>query len=224
MQELVDRVSVNSHDLVLSVHELAHIRGAKLLELRKEVNVSIPVRAFSKLYQSTTQFIEASEVLASKKRALGLHGVITSQAKGFLDHFHQEKVSIIASLIENETWTQAEIPAEFQKLVDDVAARSFGLADPLVSPPETLSKEEATLDDGDGEQVTPFHSLDEFIQIPSSLASFRSFHFCEGWRRRSDATDANGGREACGLAKVYRCGEPKVLHCYLRPDVFEVPW
>jgi len=168
-------VSANSHDLVLSVHELAHIRCAKLLELRKEVNMAIPFREFSKLYQSTTQFIEASEALASKKRALGLHGVITSQAKGFLDHFHQEKVSIIASLIENETWAQAEIPLEFQKLVDNVAARSLGLVDPLISPPETPGKEEEMVaDDGDGEQVPCFPtSLSSVVYSHSRSSPFK---------------------------------------------------
>jgi len=43
-KELVDRVMVSSQELVFSVHELAHIRCAKLLEIRKEVNLSSPIR------------------------------------------------------------------------------------------------------------------------------------------------------------------------------------
>ena len=81
-----------------------------------------------------------------------MHGVNTTMAKAYLDHFHQDKVSIMASLIENETWGQTEIPVEFQRLVDQLAAKKLGLGDE--TPPDTPTRVDDAGDDGDLDQDT----------------------------------------------------------------------
>lgn len=37
-----------------------------------------------------------------------------------MDSFHQNRMSSVALLLENESWSQAEVPSEFQMIVDNL--------------------------------------------------------------------------------------------------------
>ncbi|KAJ1719997.1 hypothetical protein LPJ53_005311 [Coemansia erecta] len=114
--------------------DVAHVRCAKLLNHRSEQNARLSLVGFHSLYTSIWRFIEQYEALGGKM-CFGLRGTLTAQAKAFLSNFHNEKSRQIHILIENEQWVQAEVPIDFQNLVNQVidaayASGGHGATDP----------------------------------------------------------------------------------------------
>ncbi|KAJ1907338.1 hypothetical protein LPJ81_000820 [Coemansia sp. IMI 209127] len=99
--------------------DVAHVRCAKLLNHRSEQNARLGPAGFHSLYSSIWAFVAQYELLGGKM-CFGLRGTLTVQAKAFLGNFHVEKSRQIQILIENEQWVQAEVPIDFQNLVDQV--------------------------------------------------------------------------------------------------------
>ncbi|KAJ2089271.1 hypothetical protein IW138_003591 [Coemansia sp. RSA 986] len=99
--------------------DVAHMRCAKLLNHRSEQNARLGPAGFHSLYSSIWAFVAQYELLGGKM-CFGLRGTLTAQAKAFLGNFHVEKSRQIQILIENEQWVQAEVPIDFQNLVDQV--------------------------------------------------------------------------------------------------------
>ncbi|KAJ2392052.1 hypothetical protein GGI05_002781 [Coemansia sp. RSA 2603] len=104
--------------------DVAHVRCAKLLNHRSEQNARLSLVGFYSLYTSIWHFIEQYEALGGKM-CFGLRGTLTAQAKSFLNNFHTEKSRQIYILIENEQWVQAEVPIDFQNLVNQVINAAY---------------------------------------------------------------------------------------------------
>ncbi|KAJ2600006.1 hypothetical protein H4R99_003486 [Coemansia sp. RSA 1722] len=104
--------------------DVAHVRCAKLLNHRSEQNARLSLPGFHSLYISIWRFIEHYEALGGKM-CFGLRGTLTAQAKAFLSNFHTEKSRQIHILIENEQWVQAEVPIDFQNLVNQVIDAAY---------------------------------------------------------------------------------------------------
>ncbi|KAJ2003654.1 hypothetical protein GGI04_002890 [Coemansia thaxteri] len=107
------------NDTFDSFMDVAHVRCAKLLNHRSEQNSRLSLTGFHSLYTLIWQFITQYERLGGKM-CFGLRGTLTAQAKAFLANFHTEKSRQIQILIENEQWVQAEVPVDFQNLVNQV--------------------------------------------------------------------------------------------------------
>ncbi|KAJ2084101.1 hypothetical protein H4R24_000310 [Coemansia sp. RSA 988] len=99
--------------------DIAHMRCAKLLNHRSEQNARLSLAGFYSLYIRIWQFISNYESLGDKT-CFGLRGTLMAQARSFLSNFHTEKSRQIQILIENEQWVQAEVPIDFQNLVNQV--------------------------------------------------------------------------------------------------------
>ncbi|KAJ1734533.1 hypothetical protein LPJ61_001019 [Coemansia biformis] len=99
--------------------DVAHVRCAKLLNHRSEQNARLSLAGFHSLYTWIWQFIVQCERIGGKM-CFGLRGALTAQAKAFLANFHAEKQRQVQVLIENEQWVQAEVPVDFQDLVNRV--------------------------------------------------------------------------------------------------------
>ncbi|KAJ1954472.1 hypothetical protein EC988_002411 [Linderina pennispora] len=99
--------------------DVAHVRCAKLVNHRSEQNARLSLAGFYALYAEISQFVAQYEQLCGKM-CFGLRGTLTAQAKAFLSNFHNEKSRQIHILIENEQWVQAEVPIDFQNLVNQV--------------------------------------------------------------------------------------------------------
>ncbi|KAJ2637112.1 hypothetical protein GGF44_003001 [Coemansia sp. RSA 1694] len=107
------------NDTFDSFMDVAYVRCAKLLNHRSEQNARLSLAGFHSLYMLVWQFITQYERLGGKM-CFGLRGTLTAQAKAFLGNFHTEKSRQIQILIENEQWAQAEVPIDFQNLVNQV--------------------------------------------------------------------------------------------------------
>ncbi|KAJ2277536.1 hypothetical protein J3F81_000895 [Coemansia sp. RSA 371] len=122
------------NDTFDALMDVAHIRCAKLLNHRSEQNARLSLAGFYALYTWIWRFIAQYERLGGKM-CFGLRGTLTAQAKAFLGNFHAEKSRQIQILIENEQWVQAEVPIDFQNLVDCVVeAAQMPVSSDALSP------------------------------------------------------------------------------------------
>ncbi|KAJ2701096.1 hypothetical protein H4218_001658 [Coemansia sp. IMI 209128] len=151
------------NDTFDSFMDVAHVRCAKLLNHRSEQNARLSLAGFHSLYMLIHQFITQYESLGGKM-CFGLRGTLTAQAKAFLGNFHTEKSRQIQVLIENEQWAQAEVPIDFQNLVNQVVDAAFasknGTSDESKSP---------LLLNGDASQPAAVASAASFANSPLAL-------------------------------------------------------
>ncbi|KAJ3108116.1 hypothetical protein HK100_003483 [Physocladia obscura] len=111
----------DSNDLLLAISEAANARCAKLLAVRSEQNSKLSPKDFYRLLGATKEFIAGSEFLCGY-HCINLKGALSSQAKQFLDHFHDERTKQISIVVENEQWARAEIPIDFQHMAEEITA------------------------------------------------------------------------------------------------------
>uniref|UniRef100_A0A4W5QJK2 VPS54 subunit of GARP complex n=1 Tax=Hucho hucho TaxID=62062 RepID=A0A4W5QJK2_9TELE len=72
------------------------------------------------LSQAVEGFVRDTEELCCR-RSVSLRGALQSQANRFVHRFHEERKTKLSLLLDNERWKQAEVPAEFQDLVNSIA-------------------------------------------------------------------------------------------------------
>ncbi|NWR73925.1 VPS54 protein, partial [Centropus unirufus] len=119
--ELV-RLANNIQELLYSASDICHDRSVKFLMARakdgflEKLN-STEFVALSRLMEG---FILDTEQICGRK-SMSLRGALQSQANRFVNRFHEERKTKLSLLLDNERWKQAEVPAEFQDLVDSVS-------------------------------------------------------------------------------------------------------
>ncbi|TPX38226.1 hypothetical protein SmJEL517_g00015 [Synchytrium microbalum] len=162
-----------SAEILYSGSDLAQVRCAKLLSVRAEQNAQLNPKDFYRLFGATWEFVAGCEALCGRL-CLGLKGNMLSQAKAYLNHFHEERTKQITLLVENEQWTQADVPIDFQRITDQIiAARSFGSP-----PPERPIR-------GGGQQ-------------PNTISSLTSLPL-----KRSSTDDNNNMRGSTSIASLH---------------------
>ncbi|KAI8637379.1 Vps54-like protein-domain-containing protein [Parasitella parasitica] len=108
-----------SADIVFSVADLAHVRCGKLIGFRHDQNALLNPTDFYRLSKVVGVFISKCEIFCGRT-CFGLRGIVLSQQKAFVEHFHMERVKQEAQLIENEQWAASEVPSDFQLIVDRI--------------------------------------------------------------------------------------------------------
>ncbi|TPX64370.1 hypothetical protein SpCBS45565_g05926 [Spizellomyces sp. 'palustris'] len=153
-----------SSDVLFSASDLAHVRCAKLIGVRSEQNAQLNPADFFRLFGATWEFVGGGEALCGRM-CFGLKGTLLSQAKAFINRFHEEKAKQVAHIVENEQWAQAEVPEDFQHLAEQFFAVSAPSSpDKRSSSEESLERQEYE-DDGDiggalrGNATSPRSSL-----------------------------------------------------------------
>ncbi|KAH9989086.1 Vps54-like protein-domain-containing protein [Russula compacta] len=104
-------------DTLSSAAESANVLTSKVLSTRAEQHVKLDLREFVEVFNECWSFVVSCEVTC-KRMIVGLRGVVVSQAKSFLQAFHQSRINQSAKLVEDEQWTQAEVPASMQQTVN----------------------------------------------------------------------------------------------------------
>ncbi|XP_062427417.1 vacuolar protein sorting-associated protein 54 [Rhea pennata] len=116
------RLTNNIQELLYNASDICHDRSAKFLMARakdgflEKLNSSEFV-ALSRLMEG---FILDTEQICGR-RSMSLRGALQSQASRFVYRFHEERRTKLSLLLDNERWKQAEVPAEFQDLVDSIS-------------------------------------------------------------------------------------------------------
>ncbi|XP_073698637.1 vacuolar protein sorting-associated protein 54-like [Garra rufa] len=116
------RVANNVQELLYTASDVSHDRCVKVLMTRaKDGSLErLSSSEFVCLSQAVESFVKDTEELCVR-RSMSLRGALQSQANRFVQRFHEERKTKLSLLLDNERWKQAEVPAEFQDLVDSIA-------------------------------------------------------------------------------------------------------
>ncbi|XP_058819414.1 vacuolar protein sorting-associated protein 54 [Topomyia yanbarensis] len=111
-------------NLLHSVCNYCHERCANLVSNQSLENSSVSSDQIAKLAELVNRFCEGCEQVcgtqsASLKLALRVH------SSRFAQKFHSEKKSKLALLLDSERWKQAEVPFEFQNMVESITEENF---------------------------------------------------------------------------------------------------
>ncbi|CAL8329389.1 unnamed protein product [Lota lota] len=128
------RVANNIQELLHNASDLSHDRCVKVLMARaKDGSLErLSAAEFVGLSQAVEGFARSTEELCCR-RSVSLRGALQSQANRFVHRFHEERKTKLSLLLDNERWKQAEVPVEFQHLVDSIADGRIAL--PERKPP-----------------------------------------------------------------------------------------
>lgn len=100
-------------DTLSTFTETANVLSARLLSCRTEQHIGLSLDEFVELFNETWNFVVKCEVVCGRM-IVSLRGAIVSQAKGFLQAFHQHRVSQSAKLLEDEIWKDDDCSEEAQ--------------------------------------------------------------------------------------------------------------
>uniref|UniRef100_A0AAX7U6I5 Vacuolar protein sorting-associated protein 54 n=1 Tax=Astatotilapia calliptera TaxID=8154 RepID=A0AAX7U6I5_ASTCA len=108
----------NLQELMYTASDISHDRCVKVLTARaKDGSLERLTSAeFVCLSQAVEGFVRDTEELCGR-RSVSLRGALQSQANRFVHRFHEER--LLLNMITR--WKQAEVPAEFQDLVNSIA-------------------------------------------------------------------------------------------------------
>ncbi|XP_064366199.1 vacuolar protein sorting-associated protein 54 [Dromaius novaehollandiae] len=143
------RLANNIQELLYNASDICHDRSVKFLMARakdgflEKLNSSEFV-ALSRLMEG---FILDTEQICGRK-SMSLRGALQSQANRFVNRFHEERKTKLSLLLDNERWKQAEVPAEFQDLVDSVSDGRISLPEKKAAAPEERKPTEFLIVEG----------------------------------------------------------------------------
>ncbi|KAI6028484.1 Vps54-like protein-domain-containing protein [Pisolithus orientalis] len=143
-------------DIVSSAADLSNKFAAKVISYRLEQHVQLDLPNFLNFFNESWGFVVKCEIIC-RRVIMGLRGVILSQAKLFLQTFHQSRINQSAKLVEDEQWNPMEVPPAVQHLADvlvDSAVRD--------SPELVIQGNRST---------SPSPSNGDLLQSPASLNS-----------------------------------------------------
>uniref|UniRef100_A0A8D0DII9 Vacuolar protein sorting-associated protein 54 n=1 Tax=Salvator merianae TaxID=96440 RepID=A0A8D0DII9_SALMN len=143
------RLANNIQELLYSASDICHDRAVKFLMARakdgflEKLN-STEFVALSRLMET---FILDTEQICGRK-SMSLRGALQSQANRFVNRFHEERKTKLSLLLDNERWKQADVPAEFQDLVDSVADGKIALPEKKAGAPDERKPADVLTVDG----------------------------------------------------------------------------
>uniref|UniRef100_A0AAQ4Q6R9 Vacuolar protein sorting-associated protein 54 n=1 Tax=Gasterosteus aculeatus aculeatus TaxID=481459 RepID=A0AAQ4Q6R9_GASAC len=124
----LNRVTGNLQELLHTACDVSHDRCVKVLTARaKDGSLErLSSAEFVSLSRAVEAFVGDTEELCSR-RSVSLRGALQSQANRFVHRFHDERKTKLSLLMDNERWKQADVPAEFQDLVNSIAGGRIAL-------------------------------------------------------------------------------------------------
>ncbi|KAM6941226.1 vacuolar protein sorting-associated protein 54 isoform 1-T1 [Lycodopsis pacificus] len=145
----LNRVINNLQELLHTASDVSHDRCVKVLTARaKDGSLArLSSAEFVCLSQAVEGFVRDTEELCSR-RSGSLRGALQSQANRFVHRFHDERKTKLSLLLDNERWKQAEVPAEFQDLVNSIADGRITLPERKIPAPEDRRPAEFLLVNG----------------------------------------------------------------------------
>ncbi|GFS30202.1 vacuolar protein sorting-associated protein 54, partial [Nephila pilipes] len=115
------KIKPNLKDVLCSVCDHAHDSCAKLLSPKNKDGSldKLTMPEFLILAKSIEEFQQRSEEI-SGKQSTSLRLFLQSQVSCFVMKFHEERKVKLTLILENEQWKQADVPMEFQELVNNI--------------------------------------------------------------------------------------------------------
>ncbi|XP_063774512.1 vacuolar protein sorting-associated protein 54 [Pseudophryne corroboree] len=115
------KIANNIQELLYNASDICHDRCVKFLSARAKDGFLEKLNSseFLSLSRSVEVFVQNTEVICGR-RSMSLRGALQGQANKFVNRFHDERKTKLSLLLDNERWKQADVPAEFQDLVDSI--------------------------------------------------------------------------------------------------------
>lgn len=111
-------------NLLHSVGNYCHERCANLVSNQSLEKYSGTLEEMEKLTQIVEEFCSGfEEVMGS--RSFPLMTALKAQGTRFCQKFHSERKSKLSLLLDNERWKPAEVPGEFQKMINHITKGNF---------------------------------------------------------------------------------------------------
>jgi vacuolar protein sorting-associated protein 54 len=110
--------------LLQSVGNYCHERCANLVSNQSLEKYSGTIEEMEKLTQIVEEFCTGCEEVIGIK-SIPLMAAIKAQGTRFCQKFHSERKSKLSLLLDNERWKPAEVPGEFQKMINHIAKGNF---------------------------------------------------------------------------------------------------
>uniref|UniRef100_UPI00398E7D5C vacuolar protein sorting-associated protein 54 isoform X4 n=1 Tax=Pristiophorus japonicus TaxID=55135 RepID=UPI00398E7D5C len=131
------RVANNIQELLYSASDICHDRCVKFLMARAKDGFLEKLNSseFVALSRTVEIFVQETEKICSR-RSMSLRGALQSQANKFVNRFHEERKTKLGLLLDNERWKQAEVPAEFQDLVNSIEDGVIALPEKKAAAPQ----------------------------------------------------------------------------------------
>ncbi|XP_069787802.1 vacuolar protein sorting-associated protein 54 isoform X2 [Narcine bancroftii] len=131
------RVANNIQELLYSASDVCHDRCVKFLMARAKDGFLEKLNSseFVALSQTIEMFVQETEKICNR-RSMSLRGALQSQANKFVNRFHEERKTKLGLLLDNERWKQAEVPPEFQDLVNSIEDGVISLPEKKATGPQ----------------------------------------------------------------------------------------
>ncbi|XP_067900348.1 vacuolar protein sorting-associated protein 54 [Heterodontus francisci] len=131
------RIANNLQELLYSASDICHDRCVKFLMARAKDGFLEKLNSseFVALSRTVETFVQETEKICSR-RSMSLRGALQSQANKFVNRFHEERKTKLSLLLDNERWKQAEVPAEFQDLVNSIEDGVIALPEKKAAVPQ----------------------------------------------------------------------------------------
>lgn len=118
-------VAVRLKDLLSSVCNYCHDRCSKLVSTQSLERSTPTAEQIQRLSEIVNEFTAYCERISEGPVTGLLRGAVTAQGMKFAQKFHAERKSKLALLLDTERWKQADVPAEFQRIIEGIARGSF---------------------------------------------------------------------------------------------------
>ncbi|XP_023367862.1 vacuolar protein sorting-associated protein 54 isoform X3 [Otolemur garnettii] len=143
------KLANNIQELLYSASDICHDRAVKFLMSRAKDGFLEKLNSmeFITLSRLMETFILDTEQICGRK-SMSLLGALQSQANKFVNRFHEERKTKLSLLLDNERWKQADVPAEFQDLVDSISDGKIALPEKKLAATEERKPAEVLIVEG----------------------------------------------------------------------------
>ncbi|KAK2507380.1 hypothetical protein MC885_015472 [Smutsia gigantea] len=151
------KLANNVQELLSSASDICHDRAVKFLTSRAKDGFLEKLNSteFITLCRLMETFISDTEQICGRK-SMSLLGALQSQANKFVNRFHEERKTKLSLLLDNERWKQADVPAEFQDLVDSISDGKIALPEKKSGATEERKPAEVLIVEGQQYAVVGF--------------------------------------------------------------------
>lgn len=140
------------HELLCGVCSLLHSRCTKIINIRAKAGLldDLVPGDFVRLVRLIGRFIDTSAGITGRQ-CPHLQYTLLSQAKKFLEHFHETRKSKLSILLDGERWRQSDVPPEIQRVThtleegivpEPVSEESCDSGRPLLSSQSSIHAEQ----------------------------------------------------------------------------------
>lgn len=118
-------VATRLKDLLQSVCNYCHDRCSKLVSAQSLERSTATAEQIQRLSEIVVDFTGLCESICGGPITGVLKVAVTAQGVKFAQKFHGERKSKLALLLDTERWKQADVPTEFQRIIDCISQGSF---------------------------------------------------------------------------------------------------